>query len=239
MSAHSTIVSLTARDIRFPTSRWLDGSDAMHTDPDYSAAYVVLRTELGRRARGPRPHVHERTRHRGLRRRDPRARAAGRRAHARGHLRRHARVLAEPRLRHPAPLARPREGRHPPRDRRGRERRLGPVGEARGQAPLEAPVGHDAPSSSSRASTSATSRTPSRPRRRSTCCASARRGAAERERADRRLGLSRRTRRRRAGSATATTRSRPSSREARRRRLHPREDEGRRRPRVGRSARGD
>jgi L-fuconate dehydratase len=44
MSSHSTIVSLTARDIRFPTSRWLDGSDAMHTDPDYSAAYVVLRT---------------------------------------------------------------------------------------------------------------------------------------------------------------------------------------------------
>jgi L-fuconate dehydratase len=41
---HSTIVSLEARDIRFPTSRWLDGSDAMHTDPDYSAAYVVLRT---------------------------------------------------------------------------------------------------------------------------------------------------------------------------------------------------
>ena len=32
-------------DIRFPTSRWLDGSDAMHTDPDYSAAYVVLRTD--------------------------------------------------------------------------------------------------------------------------------------------------------------------------------------------------
>jgi len=39
-----TIVSLEARDIRFPTSRWLDGSDAMHTDPDYSAAYAVLRT---------------------------------------------------------------------------------------------------------------------------------------------------------------------------------------------------
>jgi L-fuconate dehydratase len=44
MSLHSTIVSLEARDIRFPTSRWLDGSDAMHTDPDYSAAYVVLCT---------------------------------------------------------------------------------------------------------------------------------------------------------------------------------------------------
>ena len=39
------IVSLEARDIRFPTSRLLDGSDAMHTDPDYSAAYVVLRTD--------------------------------------------------------------------------------------------------------------------------------------------------------------------------------------------------
>lgn len=31
-------------DIRFPTSESLDGSDAMHTDPDYSAAYVILRT---------------------------------------------------------------------------------------------------------------------------------------------------------------------------------------------------
>lgn len=29
-------------DIRFPTSRFLDGSDAMNPDPDYSAAYVVL-----------------------------------------------------------------------------------------------------------------------------------------------------------------------------------------------------
>ena len=28
-------------------SRWLDGSDAMHTDPDYSAAYVILRTDAG------------------------------------------------------------------------------------------------------------------------------------------------------------------------------------------------
>ncbi|MBV9851339.1 MAG: L-fuconate dehydratase [Armatimonadetes bacterium] len=34
-----------ARDIRFPTSRALDGSDAMNPDPDYSAAYVVLRTD--------------------------------------------------------------------------------------------------------------------------------------------------------------------------------------------------
>ena len=39
------IVGLEARDVRFPTSLSLDGSDAMHTDPDYSAAYVVLRTD--------------------------------------------------------------------------------------------------------------------------------------------------------------------------------------------------
>jgi L-fuconate dehydratase len=39
------ITSLEARDVRFPTSRSLDGSDAMHPDPDYSAAYVVLRTD--------------------------------------------------------------------------------------------------------------------------------------------------------------------------------------------------
>jgi L-fuconate dehydratase len=31
--------------VRFPTSQFLDGSDAMHPDPDYSAAYVVLRTD--------------------------------------------------------------------------------------------------------------------------------------------------------------------------------------------------
>jgi L-fuconate dehydratase len=34
-------------DVRFPTSRHLDGSDAMNPDPDYSAAYVVLRTDDG------------------------------------------------------------------------------------------------------------------------------------------------------------------------------------------------
>jgi L-fuconate dehydratase len=45
MSRLPRIVGFEARDVRFPTSRWLDGSDAMHTDPDYSAAYVVLRTD--------------------------------------------------------------------------------------------------------------------------------------------------------------------------------------------------
>lgn len=38
------ITGVTARDIRFPTSRNLDGSDAMNKDPDYSAAYVTLHT---------------------------------------------------------------------------------------------------------------------------------------------------------------------------------------------------
>lgn len=40
-----TITDVSARDIRFPTSRSLDGSDAMNPDPDYSAAYVVLHTD--------------------------------------------------------------------------------------------------------------------------------------------------------------------------------------------------
>jgi len=32
-------------DIRFPTSKSLDGSDAMNKDPDYSAAYLILKTD--------------------------------------------------------------------------------------------------------------------------------------------------------------------------------------------------
>ncbi|HWG27118.1 enolase C-terminal domain-like protein [Actinospica sp.] len=39
------ILALDTHDIRFPTSREHDGSDAMNPDPDYSAAYVVLRTD--------------------------------------------------------------------------------------------------------------------------------------------------------------------------------------------------
>ncbi|MBM4074189.1 MAG: L-fuconate dehydratase [Planctomycetes bacterium] len=41
----TTITSLTVHDVRFPTSKTLDGSDAMNPDPDYSAAYVVLNTD--------------------------------------------------------------------------------------------------------------------------------------------------------------------------------------------------
>jgi L-fuconate dehydratase len=36
------IAAMRVHDVRFPTSRSLDGSDAMHTRPDYSAAYVVF-----------------------------------------------------------------------------------------------------------------------------------------------------------------------------------------------------
>ena len=42
---HMKIIGLSVRDIRFPTSRTLAGSDAMHPSPDYSAAYVVLKTD--------------------------------------------------------------------------------------------------------------------------------------------------------------------------------------------------
>jgi len=41
----SRIVALDTTDIRFPTSLSLDGSDAMNPDPDYSAAYLVIRTD--------------------------------------------------------------------------------------------------------------------------------------------------------------------------------------------------
>jgi L-fuconate dehydratase len=41
------IITVDSHDVRFPTSRELDGSDAMNPDPDYSAAYVVLRTDAG------------------------------------------------------------------------------------------------------------------------------------------------------------------------------------------------
>lgn len=41
----SVITALETTDIRFPTSTTLDGSDAMNSDPDYSAAYVRVVTD--------------------------------------------------------------------------------------------------------------------------------------------------------------------------------------------------
>ena len=38
------IIKFTVDDVRFPTSKDLTGSDAIHTDPDYSAAYVTINT---------------------------------------------------------------------------------------------------------------------------------------------------------------------------------------------------
>jgi L-fuconate dehydratase len=46
------ITSLETLDLRFPTSRTQDGTDAMHTDPDYSAAYVILKTDGGPEGHG-------------------------------------------------------------------------------------------------------------------------------------------------------------------------------------------
>jgi L-fuconate dehydratase len=43
----STITAVDTFDIRFPTSLELDGSDAMNPDPDYSAAYLIIRTDAG------------------------------------------------------------------------------------------------------------------------------------------------------------------------------------------------
>jgi len=41
----TTITGIEALDVRFPTSEGLHGSDASHPDPDYSAAYAILRTD--------------------------------------------------------------------------------------------------------------------------------------------------------------------------------------------------
>uniref|UniRef100_A0A8C5A7Y0 L-fuconate dehydratase n=1 Tax=Gadus morhua TaxID=8049 RepID=A0A8C5A7Y0_GADMO len=46
------IVKLTVKDVRFPTSLGQHGSDAMHTDPDYSVAYVVIETDGGMKGYG-------------------------------------------------------------------------------------------------------------------------------------------------------------------------------------------
>ncbi|AXY41576.1 L-fuconate dehydratase [Halomonas sp. JS92-SW72] len=43
----TTITHVEVQDIRFPTSRSLDGSDAMNAAPDYSATYVILHVDDG------------------------------------------------------------------------------------------------------------------------------------------------------------------------------------------------
>jgi L-fuconate dehydratase len=51
-SAMPSITSINTQDVRFPTSLELDGSDAVNVDPDYSAAYVVIRTDAGDEGHG-------------------------------------------------------------------------------------------------------------------------------------------------------------------------------------------
>jgi L-fuconate dehydratase len=48
----TTIESIVTNDVRFPTSLDLDGSDAVNVDPDYSAAYVTIRTDSGETGNG-------------------------------------------------------------------------------------------------------------------------------------------------------------------------------------------
>jgi L-fuconate dehydratase len=47
-----TITDLEVLDLRFPTARASIGTDAMHPDPDYSAAYVILKTNAGLEGHG-------------------------------------------------------------------------------------------------------------------------------------------------------------------------------------------
>ncbi len=46
MEKPTIIKDLLVSDVRFPTSLELDGSDASHPDPDYSAVYVTIVTDV-------------------------------------------------------------------------------------------------------------------------------------------------------------------------------------------------
>jgi L-fuconate dehydratase len=48
----TTITEAVALDVRFPTSQDLSGSDAMNEAPDYSAAYVILKTDTNLEGHG-------------------------------------------------------------------------------------------------------------------------------------------------------------------------------------------
>src|SRR5690606_10433245 len=52
MNSKIIITDVLVKDVRFPTSKSLDGSDAMNPDPDYSAAYVILKTDHPDRLEG-------------------------------------------------------------------------------------------------------------------------------------------------------------------------------------------
>ena len=141
--AGARIVALDCYDVRFPTSLEHHGSDAMNPDPDYSAAYAVLRTD----ADGLEGHALCFTIGRGN---DVMVSAVGA-------LRQHvvgkyvADIVgdlggfsASHDRRQPAAVARPGEGRHAHGHRRRGQRRLGPRRQGGGQAALAAARRHDA-----------------------------------------------------------------------------------------------
>ena len=134
----AVITDLVVHDVRFPTSEFLDGSDAMNPDPDYSAAYAELRTDdpdltgwgmtftigrgnevCGAAIEAFRSHVV------GRRPRRPRGRS---RLH-----------LPGPDRRQPDALAGPREGCGPPGHRSAGQRAVGPAVPPGRPAPLEVP----------------------------------------------------------------------------------------------------
>ena len=171
------IVALEARDIRFPTSRALDGSDAMNPDPDYSAAYVVLRTDAGDGLEG---HGLTFTIGRGNELCVAAARAfaplvvgltLGEITADMGAFWRSAR------RRHAAPMGRSGEGRPAPRDRGGRQRRVGSLGEGRGQAAVEAARRHEPRGDRALRRLPLHHRRAHARARRSSCCSSTRRVA--------------------------------------------------------------
>ena len=225
-------VSLDTYDVRFPTSRQLDGSDAMNPDPDYSAAYVVLRTDAGDGLEG---HGFAFTIGRGN---DVQAaaiqalRAVRRRPSVDATLDDLGGLYARARARLAAALARPGEGRHAHGDRRASSTRCGTWRPSAPGMPLWQLLSrHDAGGD----------RRPRRlplPHRRADPASEAleilrARGAGP-GRAGRAAAAppaTRRTPPRPAGSATTTTKLRPAVPGGGRRGLHPDQAQGRRRPR--------
>ena len=187
----------------------------MHTDPDYSAAYVVLRTDAGDGVEG---HGLTFTSGRGtevcvaaIRALEPLV--VGRTLEAiTGDMRG---VLAQPRLGHAAALARAREGRDPSRDGRASSTPSGISGRS-ARASRSGSCSRDLSPERARraASTSATSRTPSSPDEALEILRADARPEPRARARDRRARGTRPTRPRRAGSATRTTRSQALVREA-------------------------
>ena len=129
-------------DLRFPTSLTADGTDAVHKDPDYSAAYVILHTDGDLEGHGFTFTIG----------RGNEVCAEAIRAFAPLVVGRDVdEISAEPaafwrdaRRRLAAALARAREGRDPHLDGGHRQRDVGSAGQAGGQAGVEAARRHDA-----------------------------------------------------------------------------------------------